>query len=410
MSTRRETYDDSDAAGRLGLPVAAWRWAAATGLVPPPDAGPGQWTRATVEATEPETLRAALLVRSAHQAAEQLTVALGDPLPPRRSAVTVSAVARLVRAGLLVQLSDDPDFPVVHADQVAQLARRRDLAAALDRHVPLGPDQAAHRLGVRRTDLDHLVRLGYLTPTHTTTVKYPAAQGGPTTIPLYNAQDVALLDTVRPHIDWTAVRATPPGRRSLLASLDPVTPDTDHVGLDDVALIAGVRRTTAASWRHHADFPPAVGGTPTRPTYAHTAAVAWLLTHSKLTIPAVPAVPAPATGEAPANTSAPDVPLAQDVPAVPAAVIEDAAAPLAAALTAVAALGVPSLEIRITYSATGCTARLDDGRAPYWQVVAPTLWEAFWEAFAAAGWGIGRRYISGGGGLRMNHPSTFTRL
>ncbi|MFJ9434643.1 hypothetical protein ACIRQY_34015 [Streptomyces sp. NPDC101490] len=209
MSPRRETYDEYGAAGRLGLPVAAWRWAAGTGLVPPPDAGRWEWTRTTVEATEPEALRAAFHVRNAHQAAEQLTAALGDPLPPRRPAVTVSAVARLVRAGLLAQLGDDPDFPIVHADQVAQLARRRDLPAVPDRHIPLGPDQAAHRLGVRRTDLDHLVRLGYLTPTHTTQVRYPAAQGGPTTIPLYNAQDVALLDTVRPHIDWPAVRATP---------------------------------------------------------------------------------------------------------------------------------------------------------------------------------------------------------
>ncbi|MFJ5099338.1 hypothetical protein [Streptomyces sp. NPDC088557] len=288
--TRRTTYDAYGAAARLGLPVAAWRWAAGTGLVPPPDAGRWEWTRATVEAAEPEALRAALQGPAGAQwAADRLTAALGDPLPPRRSAVTPATVGHLVRAGLLVYLGGEPEFPDVHPAQVDQLARRRDLAAVLDRHVPLGPDQAARRLGVRRTDLDHLVRLGYLTPTRTTTVRYPAAQGGPTTIPLYNAQDVALLDTVRPHIDWDAVRATPPGRRSLLASLDPVTPDTDHVGLDDIALITGVRRTTTASWRRRPGFPPATGGTPTRPTYAHRAAVAWLLTHGKLTVPAAPA-------------------------------------------------------------------------------------------------------------------------
>ncbi|MCX4529920.1 hypothetical protein OG982_30235 [Streptomyces sp. NBC_01551] len=41
-------------------------------------------------------------------------------------------------------------FPDVHPDQVAALGRRRDLLALLDRHVPLGPDQAAVRLGVGR--------------------------------------------------------------------------------------------------------------------------------------------------------------------------------------------------------------------------------------------------------------------
>ncbi|MEW1640279.1 hypothetical protein AB0469_40275 [Streptomyces sp. NPDC093801] len=31
---------------------------------------------------------------------------------------------------------------LLHPDEVAALARRRDLPAVLDRHVPLGPDQA----------------------------------------------------------------------------------------------------------------------------------------------------------------------------------------------------------------------------------------------------------------------------
>lgn len=37
----RESYDESQAAGRLRVPPAAWRWAADTGLVPPADAGSG---------------------------------------------------------------------------------------------------------------------------------------------------------------------------------------------------------------------------------------------------------------------------------------------------------------------------------------------------------------------------------
>ncbi|MFD3547814.1 hypothetical protein ACFWUW_19800 [Streptomyces sp. NPDC058655] len=43
---------------RLRVPLAAWRWAAGTGLVPPADAGPGEWSRAVVEAAA-TTCRAA---------------------------------------------------------------------------------------------------------------------------------------------------------------------------------------------------------------------------------------------------------------------------------------------------------------------------------------------------------------
>ncbi|MFD4135287.1 hypothetical protein [Streptomyces goshikiensis] len=57
-----------------------------------------------------------------------------------------------MKAGLLVWLGGDAACPDVHPDQLAALARRRDLPALLDRHVPLGPDQAAVRLGVRRVD------------------------------------------------------------------------------------------------------------------------------------------------------------------------------------------------------------------------------------------------------------------
>ncbi|MFJ6722659.1 hypothetical protein [Streptomyces sp. NPDC091259] len=76
------------------------------------------------------------------------------PLSILRPRVRASAVGRLVKAGLLVYLGGDVEFPDVRPDQVAALARRRDLPALLDRHVPLGPDQAAVRLGVRRVDFD----------------------------------------------------------------------------------------------------------------------------------------------------------------------------------------------------------------------------------------------------------------
>ncbi|MGW7441428.1 hypothetical protein [Streptomyces sp. NPDC054849] len=56
----REQYDENQAAGRLRVPLAAWRWAAGSGLAPAADAGPGLWSRAVVEAADPEQVRAAL--------------------------------------------------------------------------------------------------------------------------------------------------------------------------------------------------------------------------------------------------------------------------------------------------------------------------------------------------------------
>ncbi|MGO4458897.1 hypothetical protein AB4039_16590 [Streptomyces sp. M-16] len=104
-----------------------------------------------VEAADPEQVRAALRgPLGAGVPADRLTQALGQPLRCRPR-VTAAAIGHLVRAGLLIRLGGDTEFPDVHPDQVAALGRRRDLPALLDRHVPPGPDQAARRLGVRRT-------------------------------------------------------------------------------------------------------------------------------------------------------------------------------------------------------------------------------------------------------------------
>ncbi|MFE3584521.1 hypothetical protein [Streptomyces vinaceus] len=101
----REVFDEGQAAGRLRVPVAAWRWATGSGLVPAADVGAGRWSRAVVEAADPEAVRAALRGPvGAGWAADRLTEALGVPLPRCRPRVTASAVGHLVRAGLLVYL------------------------------------------------------------------------------------------------------------------------------------------------------------------------------------------------------------------------------------------------------------------------------------------------------------------
>ncbi|MEW1906197.1 hypothetical protein [Streptomyces sp. NPDC086147] len=284
----RETYDEYAAAGRLRVSVSAWRWAVASGLVPAPDAGT-EWSRAVVEAADAEGIRAALRgPADAWRAAERLTEALGEPLPFGRPPVTASAIGHLVRAGLLAYLGGDPATPDVHPDQVATLARRRDLPALLDRHVLLGPDQAAVRLGVRRTEWDHVVRLGWIAPVRTVDVAFKRSRGGPVTVPLYSGQDIALLPVSRPSVDWRALRALAPGRRSPLASLDPADPaEGDTVFLAAVARMAGVGRAAVVNWRRrHDDFPAPVAGTDVHPRFERSAVVAWLLAHDKIAVPA----------------------------------------------------------------------------------------------------------------------------
>ncbi|MET9323668.1 hypothetical protein ABZX75_26315 [Streptomyces sp. NPDC003038] len=287
----REEYDEYAAASRLRVPVAAWRWATGSGLVPLADVGPGRWSRVVVEAADAEQMRAALRgPMSAGVAADRLTEALGVPLPILRPRVTASAVGRLVKAGLLVYLGGDPEVPDVHPDQVAALGRRRDLPALLDRHVPLGPDQAAVRLGVRRTDFDQVVRLGWLSPVGSVDIDYKR-QGGATTVPLYSAEDVALLEVVRPSVDWRAMRTVAAGRRSPLAALDPIAQGRDRAFLAEVARIARVGRAAVVNWRRrHPDFPDPVAGTDVHPQFDRSQVVAWLLAHDKIEVPTGPTV------------------------------------------------------------------------------------------------------------------------
>ncbi|MGW4551958.1 hypothetical protein ACWEN4_37320 [Streptomyces violaceorubidus] len=281
-----ESYDEYGAASRLKVTVAAWRWAVASHLVPAADAGPGRWSRAVVLAVDAEAVRAALRgPAAAFWAAERLNEALGEPLPFGRPRVTAAAVGHLVRVGYLTHLGGDADSPDVHPDQVEALARRRDLPALLDRHVPLGPDQSAVRLGVRRVDFDRVVDLGWIAPTGSVEIDYKR-QGGVTRVPLYSAEDVALLPVIRPEVDWRELRTVAPGRRSPLSGLTPAPEGRDLVLMTGIGRIAGVGRAAVANWRRrHPDFPAPAGGTDTHPQFDRSAVVAWLLAHDKVTVP-----------------------------------------------------------------------------------------------------------------------------
>ncbi|MEU2391835.1 hypothetical protein [Streptomyces sp. NPDC007369] len=288
--SKLEKYDEGQAAKRLRVPRAAWRWAVHTGAVPPPDAGAGLWSRAAVEAVDAAAVRDALPQEptSAYTAAQRL----GEALAPWDVPVSTAAVIELAAAGLLVSLSGDPEAPTFHPDQVEALAAHPDLPAVVASAVPLGPDQAAQRLSVRRSDYDRMVALGWITPLRYTWLKFPRSQGGPVRVPLYDADQVALLPTLYPEADWTALQdPSRKGRRSVLFGKTPG--EYEHVNLTQVARIAGVGRAAVANWRRrHADFPASVPGTESTPVFARAAAIQWLRAHGKLAVP--PPRPRPA--------------------------------------------------------------------------------------------------------------------
>ncbi|MEU7650312.1 hypothetical protein [Streptomyces huasconensis] len=223
---RRTEYDAGQAAKRLKVPAAAFRWARHTRLVPAPDASSCQWSRAAVEALDADAIRAAMPTPpiSGGAAADRIADALGTPNPTtygERATVTAFVVRRFVDRGLLVDLSANPDGTLHHPDQVDQVCRREDLADLVAADSPLGPEQAAARLRVRRADFDHMVRLGWVRSPQSIEVRFGTSRAGAVDVALYTTASVDAIVPGHPEVDWERLRAVEKGRRSPLASLRP---------------------------------------------------------------------------------------------------------------------------------------------------------------------------------------------
>lgn len=280
----RESYDEGQAAGRLRVPLAAWRWAVGSGLVPPADAGPGQWSRAVLDAVDPEQVRAALRGPiGAGVAADRLTDALGAPLRCRPR-VTAAAVGHLAAPVSWSASAGTASFPTF--TRTRWLPSR---AAGTCRPCSTGtsPSARTRPLGAWASEGSTSTRWsGWVGSPRVGSVEIDyKRQGGVTTVPLYSAEDVALLPVVRPTVDWRAVYAVPAGRRSPLAALEPA-PVLERVLLAEVARMARVGRAAVVNWRRrHPDFPAPVAGTDVHPQFDRAAVVAWLLAHDKIEVP-----------------------------------------------------------------------------------------------------------------------------
>lgn len=75
--------------------------------------------------------------------------------------MTAFVIRRFVDRGLLADLSANLDETLHHPGQVAEICARKDVADPAAADTPLGPQQAAARLGVRRADLDHSVEVRF---------------------------------------------------------------------------------------------------------------------------------------------------------------------------------------------------------------------------------------------------------
>jgi hypothetical protein len=99
---------------------------------------------------------------------------------------------------------------------IEALAADEELCARVAADRLLGPDQAATRLEIRRTDWDYVVAGGWISPRKTTWM--PVGRKSEVKVPMYRTADIdALLEI--PGVDWDAVRACRKGDPSPLREL-----------------------------------------------------------------------------------------------------------------------------------------------------------------------------------------------
>jgi len=267
---------------RLGLELWQVEIARERGLLPEPDVAGRRWSAAVVEALSRRQAAAAIIEAvgteppiGANRAAERLAARTGLEVDradvealAKRGRLTVAGAYRehalydpreldALGSGLLAALIAERrdlsattlhrreaaallgwrvgEFDQVAAerglapgpfgrypkDAVEALAADTELVERLDAERLLGPEQAAARLEVRRTDWDYAVAAGWIAPAGVITV--PAGRSRQVQVPLYQTREVDALREM-PGVDWEAVRACRPGEPSPLRAFAQLSP------------------------------------------------------------------------------------------------------------------------------------------------------------------------------------------
>lgn len=205
-------YGPTQLADRLDLARFQFDRARAAGIIPEPDRSKGRWSAAAAAnlAQRIDEIRSAAGTvpdLGAVRAAEVLSERLGVT-------ITCDAIPELAARGLLKTAGRYKGYPLYCGHSLEAFT---DTAAALaaDRDGELlTSDQAAKRIQIRRSDFDHLVRAGLLSPACHGRSIFQRQEN----VALYQARDLAALEE-RDDIDWAAVRSTPKGFQSPLAKL-----------------------------------------------------------------------------------------------------------------------------------------------------------------------------------------------
>lgn len=209
------SYGPVQMGDRLGLARFQVDRALTAGLIPPPARAGGRWSASVVDdlADRADEIRAAVGAvpdLGAGRAAEELSARLGIE-------VTADAVVELAACGAIPVVGEYKRCPLYCGRTVEQFTDTDAAVAAVRDGELLTADQAAGRLGIRRSDFDHLVRAGLITPAARGRSVFQRRSAAPN-VPLYRAGDLTAL-LARDDVDWDAVRATPKGKPSPLADL-----------------------------------------------------------------------------------------------------------------------------------------------------------------------------------------------
>ena len=196
----------------LGLEQWQLGRAVAEGLIPRPDRSRGRWSAKLADTA----LARIDGIRAAAGSIPDLGAVRAAGVLSRRLGVEVTAdgVEELARQGLLPVTGSCKQHALYDGRALEAFTGAGAAVEATRAGRLRTADQAAAYLRIRRSDLNHLTRSGVLKP-----VKYghgPWDRRNEASVPLYRTGDLDQL-TSRPDIDWAAVRATRPGRRSPLA-------------------------------------------------------------------------------------------------------------------------------------------------------------------------------------------------
>lgn len=212
----------------LGLTEWQHQRATAAGIIPGPDAPGGRWLGTTARRLWP--LRVAIRRSAGYipdvgevRAAEHLATVTGIDVEPH-------ALPELARQGLILVVGYlekyHGTYPL-YCGRTLEAWAPGDVEAIEAANVAgerLTVDRVTDRLGVRRSDVDALVRRGWLAPVDWARGPHTPKSRRPD-VPLYRAGDLTGLLT-DPTIDWDAARAVKAGARSPLATLpDRTQPD-----------------------------------------------------------------------------------------------------------------------------------------------------------------------------------------